>query len=315
MNTALAFFRLIRYPNLIFIGLTQFLFYVAIVQPAYQAVGKLDPLQYSGTFLLMAASILIAAGGYVINDYFDLNIDRINKPDKMIIDNVIKRRSAILWHIGFSISGLIISFLLSSLLENYLLFICNFSTVILLWYYSTSFKKKLLFGNIIISLLTGWVIFVLYVAITPIQVIIGKHENVIVISRIYKYAVLYAGFAFIISLIREVVKDMEDMEGDKRYGCSTMPIIWGIPSTRIFVSVWLIVLLGCVVVIQLYAFQLQWWWSVFYSIFFLIYPLIRLFILLTNATIPRDFHKISILLKWVMLSGILSMLFFKWYKQ
>lgn len=315
MKTASAFLRLIRYPNLIFIGLTQFLFYLAMIRPAFQAVGKIDPLDYFGTFLLMAASVLIAAGGYVINDYFDLNIDRINKPNKLVVDLVIKRRWAILWHLGFSISGLLLSFVVSSMVENYLLFICNAITVILLWFYSTTFKKQLLSGNIIISLLTGWVIMVQYVAVTPIKIGIGNFEDILLFRRLYKYAILYAGFAFIISLIREVVKDMEDMEGDRRYGCNTMPIEWGIPSTRIFVSVWIIVLLGCLIVIQFYAFQLQWWWSVLYSVLFLILPLIKFFRLLAKASMTQDFHQLSTLLKWIMFSGILSMLFFKWYNQ
>lgn len=313
MKTASAFFRLIRYPNLIFIGLTQLLFYIAMVRPAFESVGKNDPLDYTGSFILMAASILIAAGGYVINDYFDLNIDRINKPDKLVVDIVIKRRWAILWHFGFSISGLLLSYVVSSKVGNYLPFLCNVITVILLWFYSTTFKKQLLIGNVVISLLTGWVILVFYAAVTPIRILSDHHEDISVYSRIYKYAILYAGFAFIISLIREVIKDMEDMEGDVRYGCKTMPIVWGIPSTRLFVSVWLIVLIGALVVIQIYALQLRWWWSVLYSIAFLIFPLIKLFRLLLRSSATKDFHDLSSMLKWIMLTGIMSMLFFKWY--
>lgn len=313
MKTASAFFRLIRYPNLIFIGLTQLLFYLAMVRPAFEAVGKFDPLGFTGIFILMAASILIAAGGYVINDYFDLNIDRINKPDKLVVDLVIKRRWAILWHFGFSVSGLLLSFVVSSKVNNYLPFFCNIFTVILLWFYSTTFKKQLLVGNVVISLLTGWVILVIYVSVTPLRILTEHRDDIQVYSRIYKYAVLYSGFAFIISLIREVVKDMEDIEGDRRYGCKTMPIVWGIPATRLFVSVWVIVLLGSLIIIQIYALQLKWWWSVLYSLLLLIFPLIKLLRQLGRSGLSKDFHQLSSLLKWIMLSGILSMLFFKWY--
>lgn len=313
MKTALAFFRLIRYPNLIFIGLTQLLFYIAMIRPAFAASDQADPLNFMGTIMLIIASVLIAAGGYVINDYFDLNIDRINKPDKLVVDQVIKRRWAILWHLGFSISGLLLSYVVSVKVGNYLIFLCNAITIVLLWFYSTTFKKQLLVGNVVISALTGWVILVMYLAITPFRILSDHHENIQVYSRVYKYAVLYAGFAFIISLIREVVKDMEDIEGDRRYGCKTMPIVWGIPATRLFVSVWLIVLLGALLVIQLYALQLKWWWSVLYSLVLLIFPLVKLFKKLWEAINPSDFHKLSSLLKWIMLSGIVSMLFFKWY--
>lgn len=315
MKTALAFFRLVRYPNLIFISLTQLLFYFAMVRPAFESVGQADPLQYLGLCLLMIASVLIAAGGYVINDYFDLNIDRINKPDRLVVDQVIKRRWAILWHLGFSFSGLLLSFVVSSMVENYLPFICNIITVILLWFYSTTFKKQLLVGNVVISLLTGWVILVIYVAITPFHILYEHHEDIKLYSRVYKYAVLYAGFAFIISLIREVVKDMEDIEGDRRYGCKTMPIVWGIPASKLFVSVWLIVLIGSLLMIQLYALQLKWWWSVAYCVVLLIFPLIHFFRSLTVAMTTVDYHKLSTMLKWIMLSGIVSMVFFKWYQS
>lgn len=313
MKTATAFFRLIRYPNLIFIGLTQWLFYIAMVRPSFAVFHTDDPLQYSGAILLMLASILIAAGGYVINDYFDLNIDRINKPEKLVVDMVIKRRWAILWHLGFSIAGLILSFIVSSKVGNYLLFFCNIATVVLLWFYSTTFKKQLLVGNVVISALTGWVILVVYVAVTPFQILSQHHENIQLYSRVYKYAILYGGFAFIISLIREVVKDMEDIEGDRKYACKTMPIVWGIPATRLFVSIWLIVLIGSLFFIQLYALQLRWYGSVLYSVLFLIIPLVHLLRKLKPSVTRSDFHKLSLLLKWIMLAGILSMFFFKWY--
>src|SRR5215467_14507139 len=98
-----AFFRLIRWPNLVFIFLTQLLFYYYILLPCYGVryvavpllQPKLTPLLF---FLLSASSILIAAAGYAINDYFDLNIDRVNKPKRMVVEKVIKRRWTILWH-------------------------------------------------------------------------------------------------------------------------------------------------------------------------------------------------------------------------
>ena len=106
--------------------------------------------------MLVAASMSIAAGGYIINDYFDLNIDRVNKPDKLVIGNFIKRRWAILWHLGFSFTGIFLSIALSIRIGNSLLAVFNIITVVILWFYSTTFKKQLLVGNILISLLTGF---------------------------------------------------------------------------------------------------------------------------------------------------------------
>ena len=98
MKLAGAFFRLIRYPNLFFIALTQSLFYVCIVLPSFQHAGATPDAAHEieGLLILISASIAIAAAGYIINDYFDLNIDRVNKPDKLVIGNLIKRRWAVL---------------------------------------------------------------------------------------------------------------------------------------------------------------------------------------------------------------------------
>jgi 4-hydroxybenzoate polyprenyltransferase len=185
--------------------------------------------------------------------------------------------------------------------------------VILLWFYSTTFKKQLLVGNIIISLLTGWVVLVLYVAISPIGLQVPEGNQMNVLTRVYKFAVLYGGFAFIISLIREVVKDIEDMEGDARYGCRTMPISWGVPVSKMFVTIWLVILIASLVIVQVYALQIRWWFSVLYSVVFIIVPLLMILRKLGPANRPGQFHEISTLTKLVMLTGILSMLFINWY--
>jgi 4-hydroxybenzoate polyprenyltransferase len=189
----------------------------------------------------------------------------------------------------------------------------NLVTLDLLWFYSTTFKKQLLVGNIIISLLTGWVVLVIYVALSPIGLSRPGEAEVKVLTRVYKFAVLYGGFAFIISLIREVVKDIEDMEGDARYGCRTMPIVWGVPVSKMFVTIWLIVLIASLVILQIYALQLTWWFSVLYSVIFIIIPLGQIMRKLVPAVAAPHFREISLMIKLVMLTGILSMLFIKWY--
>jgi 4-hydroxybenzoate polyprenyltransferase len=313
MKLAAAFFRLIRFPNLFFIALTQSLFYFCIIRSTYRTWGTTEPMGVINLLLLISASILIAAGGYVINDYFDQNIDRVNKPDRLVVGSIIKRRWAILWHLGLSLAGVALSALVSRKLGHPLPAVFNLVTVILLWFYSTTFKKQLLVGNIIISLLTGWVVLVLYVAISPIGLQVPEGNQMNVLTRVYKFAVLYGGFAFIISLIREVVKDVEDMEGDARYGCRTMPISWGVPVSKMFVTIWLVILIASLVIVQVYALQIRWWFSVLYSVVFIIVPLLMILRKLGPATRPGQFHEISTLTKLVMLTGILSMLFINWY--
>lgn len=311
MNLFFAFLRVIRWPNLVFIIITQYLFTVSVILPLSCVDCGLTFCPPAFFWLLMLASVLIAAGGYIINDYFDINIDRINKPEKLVVDKTIKRRWAIAWHLMLSFAGFALSAYLSWKIQNLLLLILNFGCIILLWLYSTTLKKKLLIGNVVISLLTAWVILVLYLslnsALPPIEV--DKAQ----LLQIFKFTVLYAGFAFIISLIREVVKDMEDMEGDQRYGCHTMPIAWGVPVAKVFTGVWLFVLVGALAVLQIYVIQIGWVLSAVYCAAFIMLPLCWVTVKLYRAQVPADYHRLSTAIKLIMFSGILSMIFIRIY--
>jgi 4-hydroxybenzoate polyprenyltransferase len=157
-----AFFRLIRWPNLVFIALTQYLFYTCIVNPVtWKDTVNWPAISTKYFWLLSFSSVLVAAGGYIINDYFDLNIDRINKPDKLVIGKIISRRWAMLWHVVISLAGILIGLYVGIKIfhsKKWLIGLADLVCVILLIFYSTTFKKKLLIGNIIISLLTAWVV-------------------------------------------------------------------------------------------------------------------------------------------------------------
>ncbi len=316
MKLLFAFFRLIRWPNLIFIALTQSLFYYCIIVPSLPE--SYNGLPYTLTqslfYLLMTASVFIAAAGYIINDYFDINIDHVNKPDKMVVEKIIKRRSAILLHWVITSAGLLIS-LYVSFKTSFIIIIANLLCALLLWVYSTTFKKQLLSGNIIISLLTAWTVMVLYFAANNTYhfTIQFPQEIFTAMNRIFKFAVLYAGFAFIISLVREVVKDIEDIQGDAKYNCKTMPIVWGIPSSKVFAGVWLVVLPGALSIILFYALQLGWWLATLYCSIMVVAPLIWILRKLYTAQNTQQYHQVSSIIKLVMLSGIVSMLFFKLY--
>jgi 4-hydroxybenzoate polyprenyltransferase len=314
MKLVFAFFRLVRSLNLAFIVLTQFLFRYCIVLPAFDSQG-LNPRLSNPLFLLLVfSSVCIAAAGYVINDYFDLNIDRVNKPGKLVVDKIIGRRFAILWHLGLSFIGVVLSFYVGWKAGSLFIGFANIACVILLWFYSTTFKKNLLIGNFIISLLTSWVVLVLYVAEIP-QLPFQPVDNGVlqVVKRIFKLAALYGGFAFIISLIREVIKDIEDMTGDAKYGCRTMPIVWGLNVSKVFIATWLIVLISMLVIIQLYVFPFRWYGLMVYCIVFIIVPLLYIFRKLFEASSSGDFNRLSSLVKFTMATGIISMIFFKIY--
>jgi 4-hydroxybenzoate polyprenyltransferase len=309
MRLTAAFLKMIRLPNLIFIALTQLLFHQCILHAALEPVG-LRPMIDGWPYILLAvASITIAAAGYVINDYFDINIDEINKPKKNVVDHIVSRRWAMAWHFMLSGIGIILSFYVSWKTGLWFIAIANFLCVMLLFGYSVSLKRKLLSGNILISLLTAWVILILCFS-EMFRPDPGPVWTIAIEQKIVRLGFLYAGFAFISSLIREAIKDMEDMQGDARYGCRTMPIVWGVNVTKVYVAVWLIVLLAVLVLVQVYVLQFRWWLPVAYSVGLIILPLLYIFYKLFRASTPKDFHRLSNWTKLVMFTGILSMVFF-----
>lgn len=257
--------------------------------------------------LLMISSILLAAAGNIINDYFDLNIDQINKPEKLVVDKIISRHWVIIWHLLFSAIGVFIGFYIDYKTNVRFLGFMHIGTALLLFLYSVSLKKKLLLGNILISLLTAWVILVIYWCEA------SNLTRPVLIGTLTRITFLYAGFAFVISLIREVVKDIEDIEGDRRFGCYTMPIALGMNATKVFAAVWLVVLIGALIIVQFYVLNHKWWWSAFYCIVFIVIPLLYIFKLLFRANKSEDFHRLSSLIKATMLTGILSIIFFRFY--
>lgn len=313
MNKVASFLRLVRWPNLVFIALTQVLFYFCILVPLFAQAGQQPVLTFSNLFVIVLASVFIAAGGYIINDYFDINIDQINKPERLIIGKVVSRRWAILWHTVFSLIGVAISFYAGWKLGVWWVGPANFFCTFLLFVYSTTFKKKFLSGNIIISVLTAWTVAIL--GLVSFYKVFYASEQLAVVStaKLLRFTILYAGFAFIISLIREAVKDMEDMGGDARYGCKTLPIVAGVNAAKIYTGVWLSVLTIALVVIQFYALQFNWWWLVLYSTLFIIVPLVYLSLQLMKASSAKGFHRLSSISKLIMLTGILSMIFFMLY--
>ena len=314
MRLIAAFLKLVRLPNLFFIVLTQFLFYYCILLPLLRsagAVAEIDRLQF---ILLSLASVLIAAAGYIINDYFDVNIDQVNKPKKNVVDIIVSRRWAILWHFVLSGIGILLSLYISWKTGLWYIVLANFGCALLLFGYSISLKQKLLSGNVLISVLTSWVILILCLSEFHLSQTETLDNNWLVAqNKIMRLGFLYAGFAFILTLIREAIKDMEDMEGDARYGSKTMPIVWGVPATKVYVAVWMIVLLALLIAIQVYIIRFHWWWPILYCTILIILPLAYTFLKLFRAITTKQFHYLSSITKTVMLTGILSMGFFYFY--
>jgi 4-hydroxybenzoate polyprenyltransferase len=296
----------------VFIIVTQLLFYFCVFTPLLSVPAHKS--EQSLLFLLVTASVLIAAAGYIINDYFDIQIDAINKPERVVINKIIKRRWAIIWHWLLSGIGVVISFYVSYKIKLWPIFIVNVFCVLLLWFYSTTFKKKLLIGNLIIAVLTAWVILEIYIFVSADFFSFSNFANADVafnIRKLFKFAMLYTGFSFLSTLIREVVKDLEDMEGDRKYDCNTMPIAWGVPASKVFVAVLILVAIAALLVIQLYAWLSGWWFVALYILIFIVLPFAILLAKLYKAYATVHYNTLSTIIKLIMLFGILSMLLLK----
>ncbi len=304
-----AFLKLIRYPNLLFIFLTQYLLQYAVVIPVFHRYRLVPTLSDAEFFFLSLSTVFIAAAGNIINDYFDVNIDLVNKPGKVVIDRVIGRRTAIAWHILLNAVGIFLGFEIALKIGYPLLGFTQLVCAGLLWFYSTAYKRQLIIGNVVISFLTALSVLIvgfyepkLYKEINPL--------NARAVYLLLRIILLYGAFAFLISMIRELVKDLEDIKGDNRQGCRTLPIVYGINASKDITFVFIGILIALILFVQVKMVMMHWFMSTGYLLFLVQIPLIWMGIRLRKAVKPKAFHRVSSLLKWIMLAGILSMLFF-----
>lgn len=260
--------------------------------------------------LIVLSTVLIAAAGYIINDYFDVKTDTINHPDTVVVDRVIGRRWAIILHITFTIVGIILG-MYASLKTGYLrLAVFHIVAAILLWFYSTHLKKRLLIGNVVVSLLTASVAFM------PLVFEMGVmqktrpgfiFENSFTMLYAFKITFIFALFAFMTSMAREIIKDIEDFKGDRETGGMTMPIVWGIRTSKFNAFFMLIItalLLLFVVYNTIRAQRILFSINNLYVLFTLTVPLIILALYTLKANQSKQFKKASLFLKLIMLAGL-----------
>lgn len=309
-NKLLAFLKLIRIENLIMIALTQITLRTLVLQKILDAYG-IHPELGNGLFYgLVTSTVLIAAAGYIINDYFDVKTDLINHPDTVVVDRIIKRRWAIILHITFTIAGILLG-MYTALKTGYLrLAIFHIVAATLLWFYSTHLKKTLLVGNIVVSLLTAAVTFMPFVYELGIM---QKNDpgfislNRYAVFSTFKITFIFALFAFITSMAREIIKDMEDYRGDKETGGNTMPIVWGIRVSKLnafFLVVITVLLLLFVLYNTIKSERVLFTLNNVYIFLGLIVPLSVLALYTLNASESRQFKRASLLLKFIMLTGL-----------
>lgn len=300
------FLRLIRYQNLLMLALMQLIFHYGFLQKQIVNLAPELALNDWQFFLLVLSTVCIAGGGYLINDVFDKNIDRINKPERVIIDKHITEATAYNFYIVLNVIGVGIGFYLSNHIGK-----PSFSTIFILiaatlYLYAMSLKKSLLVGNILIAAMLA--ISVLIVGIFDLLPIITP-ENQHSLGNLFKIIIDYAVFAFLINLIREIVKDMEDIEGDLDSGSKSLPIVLGMNKTKILLSVLLTI---SVLVLGWYSyayfFENDLYIVLVYVLALVLTPLVYVVIRLWEAKQKKDFTHLSLVLKAIILFGILSLL-------
>lgn len=275
-SSIIGYLKFIRGVNLFMVALTQYL-------TAIFLVGKRETwtqvLLDNGFFLMVSATVMITAAGYLINDYYDVKIDFVNKPERVVVGKKLKRRWVLAGHTILNFSAIGLGFYISTPIG-----LTMFGAAFLLWLYSNHLKRLPLVGNASIAILTGLTL-----------VLVAEYFQ----ERAYIIA-CYAVFAAFITLIREIIKDVEDRKGDERFGCKTIPILFGVARTKIFLYViMLIFMITVFILLQEIS---------------LVLPLVLLLTLLilsygiARADTVRAFHQLSTYCKVIMLLGVLSMI-------
>lgn len=306
--------RLIRLSNLAIVWGTQMLTWCCLLLPLSAITGQPLFLTAPKALLLSLSTVLIAAGRYVINDYFDVKIDAINRPEKSLIGKDINPKAAILMHNFCNIAGLIIAALLAYQLNSPAAFAIPFTSTILLWFYSTHFKRQYMIGNVVVASLTAMSI-AIFIAYEPLAQQYLSTVRLVTIEGTQKLnpvwiLLVYSFFAFMLTWIREIIKDMEDFKGDAEDGCVTMPIKIGLQRTIRFVRVLTVLTLIPVLVAVVYLFARSWWALGAYALLALAAPLAYMGIQVGKAMTQQHFAHYSKYLKVLMLLGIFTLILY-----
>jgi 4-hydroxybenzoate polyprenyltransferase len=295
------YIKIVRPGNLLLIGITQCIFYHFVIHKLID----FPALDLFNTFLLILQTILIAAGGYVINDIKDCLTDQKNKPHKTYIPGLISSQNAKIYYYFLLGTGILVAIILEKNTIRFPILLIHLSLCLTLYWYAVKFKNSILLGNIIISIMVSLVSGIILLAERESIVQLADHaiQNII-ISIFLSYMI----FSFFVNLIREIIKDMEDMDGDQASGIITFPIRYGRDAGKklcIHISVATLIFLLVWLFTTNISMELR---SKSFLLLFVAAPLVILIQTLTNTTNKREFAKISNTLKWMMVSGLGSVI-------
>jgi len=296
------FLNLIRWKNLVIIALAQILVKYALLLPFKESHGVSTSLTDLAFFLLILATICIAAAGYIINDIYDLEADKMNRPHSVIIDKHISEKTAFYLFIALNVLGVGIGFYLSNGIGQSGFFVLFFLASALLYLYASYLKRVLLIGNLVVCFVIS--LSILLVGIFELIPAIDEANRSIQIT-FFKIILDYAIFAFLINFVRELVKDIEDIDGDYKIGARTLPIVLGRNrATMLVFAISLLPIAAITYYVVTYLFkQVE---VVLYFLVLIIGPLIYVSIKLFLAQDKKQFKHISLMLKLIMITGLIS---------
>lgn len=304
------YLQLLRVGNLTFVAILIYVMEKWVATPLLQLEQFGELMPWWILTLLIVSVIGIAAGGYVINDYFDVKIDRINRPDNLVVTRIISRDAAMNLFYGLTAVGVIAGTVVAWWAHSWTLLFTYIVIPGLLWFYSASYKRMFLVGNLVVAFASA--IVPLLVAIANADYLHHLYQNALayspIVGELYVWTGGFAIFAFLLTWVREIVKDIEDIEGDREMECRTLPIVWGDKVAKIIATI-LLVVIAILIVYMLFAvlpFSHEWKsLPTRYVVFGLIVPILCSIVLLWAANNRTEYHRVQTIIKFAMFMGML----------
>lgn len=304
------YLQLLRVGNLTFVAILLYVMEKWVATPLLQLEQFGELMPWWILTLLIVSVIGIAAGGYVINDYFDVKIDRINRPDNLVVTRIISRDAAMNLFYGLTAVGVIAGTVVAWWAHSWTLLFTYIVIPGLLWFYSASYKRMFLVGNLVVAFASA--IVPLLVAIANADYLHHLYQNALayspIVGELYVWTGGFAAFAFLLTWVREIVKDIEDIEGDREMECRTLPIVWGDKVAKIIATI-LLVVIAILIVYMLFAvlpFSHEWKsLPTRYVVFGLIVPILCSIVLLWAANNRTEYHRVQTIIKFAMFMGML----------
>ena len=302
------YLKLLRVGNLAFLAVLLYVMEKWVAVPLLHIEKFQEQMPWWVLLLLILSTICIAAGGYVINDYFDVKIDRINRPDDMVVTCVISREGAMQWFYVLTAIGIASGLAVSWWARSWNLLFIYIVIPGLLWFYSASYKRMLLVGNLIVAFISA--IVPLLVALVNADYLHHLYKDNLaytpIVNELYVWLSGFALFSFLLTWAREVVKDIEDIEGDREMECRTMPIVWGEKVSKAVVTTLVVVTMALVGYLAWFVLPFPMEWSTLtgrFVIFGLMVPMVCVLVLLWHARSNRELHTVQQVIKFVMFLG------------